>query len=265
MKPTLALTAFLLAGRSVFADLILEGYHGVNRTACFEISAAMAQKVVAVVSLVTGGDRFRYQVLATGDCVSQGYKFNSTALYRVAPELIQGGLPSGDTDPSTVAGFQLLHNLGGEGEDRVVGNFTTVPDSIPLTSERWIYTVIGGYYAPTTIVQSYRATATEAAHESRQTIDYSWPLPTGIAPVPTSHRSELALLGVNGAKVRLRVPFGAARLRLMTLSGKILYEKTIASSLGADGEVDLGRAPVRGTYLELKQGVTRALFVVGTR
>jgi len=264
MRPSLALAMIILAARSTFADVILEGYHGVTRATCFELPTDLGPKVVAVVHQVSGTERYRYQVLANGDCVSQGYKFNSTALYRVARELILAGLPSSDTDPATVAGFQLLQNLAAGG-DWIVGNFTTVPDSVPLVSEEWTYTVIGGYFAPTTIVQSYKATATDPAHESMQTIDYSWPLTTGLAPAPVSHRSELALLGVRGTKVRLRIPFGTARLRLMTLSGKILRERTIASSWGADGEVDLGLAPARGTYLELKQGSNRALFVVGTR
>lgn len=264
MKPNLVVAALILATRATFADLVLEGYHGVTRATCFEMSMSTAQKVVAVVSQVTGGERFRYQLLANGDCVSQGYKFNSTALYKVAPELFAAGLPSGETDPATVPGLQLLRNLAADG-DRIIGNFTTVPDSIPLVSEEWTYTVIGGYFAPTTIVQNYKATATEPAHASVQTIDYAWPLTTGLAPAPASHRSELALLGVRGSKVRLRIPFGTARLRLMTLSGKILYERNIASSWGADGEIDLGTAPSRGTYLELKQGSNRALFVVGTR
>lgn len=249
---------------SAFADELTPGFHGVTRKVCYQFADSTGYQPVAVVGQLTGGVRFRYVPLKNDSCVDQGYKFNQVHLYWVPKSVLEQGLPEGSIDPATVSSYSPITCLTNGGT--IASNYTQVPDSIPETSERWVYTILGGYTAETTVEKCFSATATSPTTCTIQNIDYDlWP---NLLTTPVRTRTAtntLALVLVQGSKARVRIPGQAATLRVFTLSGRLLRQMRIASTNGALGEVDLGMTPPRGTFVELKQGDVRSVILVGSR
>jgi hypothetical protein len=132
-------------------------------------------------------------------------------------------------------------------------------------SERWTYTILGKWFAPTSIEKCFSTTATSPMSCSFLSLDYFWPNSI-VLPVRTRTTSpSLELVQVQGSKIRVRIPSLAATLRVFTLSGRLLRQMRIASTNGALGEVDLGMTPPRGSFVELKQGDVRSVIAVGSR
>jgi hypothetical protein len=243
------------------ADVLEPGFHGVTRKVCYQFGDSAGYQPVAVVDQLTSDVRYRYVPLENDSCVDQGYKFNSVQLYWVPVSSLEE--PIGETNPLDLSKLTPIVSMTNDG--RIASNYTQVPDSIPEVSERWVYTIVGGYTAETTVEKCFSATATTATSCTLLNIDYFWPNSI-VLPVRTRTASNaLALVQVRGSKVRVRIPGQAATLRVFTLSGRLMRQMRIASTNGALGEVDLGMTPGRGTFVELRQGDVRSVIAVGSR
>lgn len=234
------------------ADIILEGYHGVGIKVCYSFGDSAGHQPVAVVRTV--GREYFYHPLVDGQCVDQGYKFNYVFLYWADKAELAKGLPDSLTDPKTLSWLKPIRCLSDGGY--ITSNFTQYPDSIPITSEAWTYTILGSETAVTRIEQ-YR----EKAIASLKNIDYAW----GSASTAVGRKlvpSGFSLGSVRGSKVRLTIPDGVATLRVMTLSGRILRQMRVLPTGARLGEVDLGMTPPAGSFVELRQGSRSSVIAV---
>jgi hypothetical protein len=248
-----------LLAASGFADDLPPGTHGVVRKVCYQFGDSTGYQPVAAIHYMSGG--YSYVPLKNDSCVDQGYKFNMVQLYWVPVSALEE--PIGATNPLDVSKLSPITSLTNGGY--IVSNFGQVPDSIPEVSERWVYTIVGGYTAETTVEKCFRATATSPESCTLLNIDYLWPNSI-VSPVrPRTASNALTLVQVQGSKVRVRIPGQIATLRVFTLSGRLLRQMRIASTHGALGEVDLGMTPARGSFVELREGNVRSVIVVGSR
>jgi len=249
---------------TAIADDLPPGLHGVPRKVCYEFADSAGYQPVAVIYQVSGGEPYPFVLLQNDSCVDQGYKFNRVKLYWVPKSVLGGGWPGGVLDLSIfLRDSTPILPLTNDGN--VASNYTQAPDSIPQVSERWVYTIVGGYTAETTVEKCFGATATSPTSCTLLNIDYLWPN-SMVLPARTRTASpSLELVQVQGSKIRVRIPGQTATLRVFTLSGRLLRQMRIASTHGALGEVDLGMTPPRGSFVELKQGDVRSVIAVGSR
>ena len=242
---------------SASADIVLEGHHSVPIKVCYTFRDSVGHLPLAVVRTVSR--KFFYHPLRSGDCVDQGYKFNTVSLFWADSLRLADGLPDSSTDPRTVAWLDSIRCLSHGGT--ITSNQTQYPDSIPITSEAWTYTILGRETAVTTISQS--ATRGDSTLITTMHLDYFWG--SGALAVRRSAKAGLALESVRGSKVRLTIPDGVATLRVMTLSGRVLRQLRILPTGGQRGEVDLGMVPPPGSFVELRQGGRSSVLPVQRR
>lgn len=246
-----------------FADVIQEGYHAVTRTVCYQFADSSGYRPYAVVDQFNLPQGCRYVPLKSGDCVDQGYKFYHVTLHWASLQALEAqGVLDGSKAPSELASFSPISILTNSGQ--VVNNLVQVPDSIPEVSERWVYTIVGGKAAETQVTKNYAVG--DSSYATLTSIDYDWAPRTLAVPgtVRASSRG-LQLLGVRGSKALVRVPSGVARLRVLTLSGRVLRQMSVGATPAGSGYVDLGMTPPKGAFVELLQGVSHSAVQVGGR
>ena len=259
--PTLA--ALLALVGPAAADILMPGYHVVPRTVCYQVgrtAESQEQQLLAVIETVQG--QFLYRAIDGERCLDQGYKFNRVVLFWAPRASLANGLPDSTTNPSKLSYLIPIANLN-TGE-AIVSNQIQVPDSIPQIGEDWTYTVIGNYFAETLIQKQFQPVG-GIATESSQHIDYFWPQ-EALGVSQTSRTPALAVVGVRGDQVTLRIPAGSdAQLSIHSAKGQLLRQMRIAPTNGSLGSVKLGLVPPRGSVVELRQGTLQSTKVSGTR
>lgn len=261
LKP-LALAVALLPALSC-ADVIENGHHVVTRTVCYQFADSTGYRPYAVVDQFNLPQSYRYVPLKSGDCVDQGYKLYRVSLHWASLQVLDAqGAPDGSKAPSENAAFKPISVLTNEGE--VVNNVVQVPDSIPQVSETWIYTIVGGKAAETQVTKSYKVG--DSSYATQLSFDYGWGTQAlSLSGTVRSSSRGLQLLGVRGSKTLVRVPSGVARLRVLTLSGRVLRQRWVGATPGGSGYVDLGMTPPKGAFVELVQGNVHSAVQVGGR
>lgn len=138
-----------------------------------------------------------------------------------------------------------------------VGSDSVVPSADSLHSETWLFTVNGGYMAPTMITRGF--SKADSSWEMITNIDYLWPT-VATAAVAEKISSSLALRSAQGRRVELSVPAGEpALLRVYAISGRLLENRVVTA--GTEN-VMLSSVPPAGSLVELRRGSERTLRVV---
>lgn len=258
-------TAVALLSALSFADIIQPGYHGVTRTVCYRFADSAGYRPYAVVDQFTmpPASRYRYVPLKSGDCVDQGYKFWLVTLHWASLQaLAVQGAPDGSKSASELAAFSPISVLTNAGQ--VVNNLLQVPDSIPQVTETWVYTIVGGKAAETQVTKNYKVG--DSSYATQLSFDYGWGAQAlAVQGTVSSSSRGMQLLGVRGSKALVRVPSGVARLRVLTLSGRVLRQRLVGATPAGSGYVDLGMTPPKGAFVELVQGNVHSAVQVGGR
>ncbi|MBK8802492.1 MAG: hypothetical protein IPN71_10655 [Fibrobacteres bacterium] len=256
------LACLLLTSATSFADVLMKGYHGVTRKVCYQVEPDGPRSVIWVNFCVSGPTRHQYQVLKTGDCPDQGYKFNYVKLFRVDSSLFQSQFPSDELNPDTLPGWIPVTNVQ-EGQ-KVASNYASLPDSIPINYQEWTYRIRGSWYAMEKTKQGTRSAAGAVTFSEVKDQIIQWPEISHLRQRETS--AAFALISADGRHVRLRIPQGEpATLRVVSSDGQILRSLRVASTQGQSGSVDLGIIPPAGSVVELRRAKLRSTLVTGVR
>lgn len=229
------LVACLLACTLAQAGTQTDSVRAVHRKICFDFSPKSGD-----VLTVKAGDS-TVSLSQAAPCLDSSLSFQSfSAEWVSAPSL----------DLHIIEPLTLLYA-------GAVGNDSVVPSANALRSETWLFTVNGGYMAPTFITRNF--SEADSSWEEMTNIDYLWPS-TQTAEVAGKTLPSLALRSAQGRSVTLSVPAGeSALLRVYTLSGRVLESRVVAA--GTENVV-LSSAPPAGSLVELRRGSERTLRVM---